>query len=108
MKFNFLTVCEIFFKLKFSKFIQNIRTLECFGKFLLIVPPSKNNLARIEAKTFASKARPPHIVRKAGKRFKKSQKFDVMDLIENYMGGPYASSVPCTVHKNGFYSLVWL
>lgn len=27
--------------------------------------------------------RPCYIVRKAGKRFKKSQKFDVMDLIEN-------------------------
>ena len=36
MKFNFLTVCEIFFKLKFSKFIQDIKTLESFGKFLLI------------------------------------------------------------------------
>ena len=33
----FLTVCEICFKLKFSKFIPNIRTLESFGKFLLIV-----------------------------------------------------------------------
>ena len=33
----------MFFKLKFSKFIQNIRTLESFGKFLLIVP-SKHNL----------------------------------------------------------------
>ena len=32
-----MTVCEIFFKLKFSKFIQDIRTLESFGKFLLIV-----------------------------------------------------------------------
>ena len=37
MKFNFLTVCEIFFKLKFSKFIQDIRTQESFVKFLLIV-----------------------------------------------------------------------
>ena len=46
--------------------------------------------------------RPCYIVRKAGKRFKKSQKFNVMDLIENDMGGPYAPSVPCTVHKNGF------
>ena len=36
-KINFLTVCVIFFELKFSKFIQNIRTLERFGKFLLIV-----------------------------------------------------------------------
>ena len=36
MKFNFLTVCEIFIKLKFSKSIQNIRTLENFGRFLLI------------------------------------------------------------------------
>ena len=43
-----------------------------------------------------------HIVRKAGKRFKKSQKFDVMDFIEIDMGGPYASFVPCTVHKNSF------
>ena len=32
-----MTVCEIFFKLKFSKFIQNIRTQNVFGKFLLIV-----------------------------------------------------------------------
>ena len=37
MKFNFLTVFEIFFKLKCSKFIQDIRTLERFGRFLLIV-----------------------------------------------------------------------
>ena len=37
LKFNFLTVCEIFFKLKFSKFFKDIRTLESFGKFLLIV-----------------------------------------------------------------------
>ena len=37
MKFNFLTVCEKFINLKFSKFIQDIRTLESFGKFLLIV-----------------------------------------------------------------------
>ena len=37
MKFNFLTVCEIFFKLKFSKFVIDIRTLERFGKFFLIV-----------------------------------------------------------------------
>ena len=29
-----------------------------------------------------------HIVRKPGKMFKKSQKFNVMDLIENNMGGP--------------------
>jgi hypothetical protein len=33
----FLTVCEIFFKLKFSKSILNIKTLDVFGKFLLIV-----------------------------------------------------------------------
>ena len=32
-----MLVCEIFFKLKFSKFLQNIRTLIVFGKFLLIV-----------------------------------------------------------------------
>ena len=32
-----MTVCEIFFKLKLSEFIQDIRTLESFGKFLLIV-----------------------------------------------------------------------
>ena len=32
-----MTVCEIFFKLKFSKFMQNIRTLIVFGKFLYIV-----------------------------------------------------------------------
>ena len=32
-----MTVCQIFFKLKFSKFIQNFRTLNVFGKFLLIV-----------------------------------------------------------------------
>ena len=37
MKLNFVTVCEIFFKLKFSNFIQDIRTVESFGKFLLIV-----------------------------------------------------------------------
>ena len=36
-KFDFLTVCQIFFKLKFSEFIQNFRTLNVFGKFLLIV-----------------------------------------------------------------------
>ena len=36
-KIKFLTVCEIFFKLKFSKFMQNIRALIVFGKFLLIV-----------------------------------------------------------------------
>ena len=34
---QFETVCEIFFKLKFSKFIQENRTLESFGKFLPIV-----------------------------------------------------------------------
>ena len=50
----------------------------------------------------------PHIVRKAGKKFKKSRKFNVLDLYEIDMGGPYAPSVPCTVHKNDFYSLVWL
>ena len=33
----FLKVCEIYFKLKFSKFNQNIGTLDIFGKFLLIV-----------------------------------------------------------------------
>ena len=49
-----------------------------------------------------------HIVRKAGKKFKKSRKFNVLDLYEIDMGGPYAPSVPCTVHKNDFYSLVWL
>ena len=32
-----MTVCQIFFKLKFSKFIQNFRTLDVFGKFILIV-----------------------------------------------------------------------
>ena len=32
-----LTVCEIFFQLNFSKFIQNFKTLNVFGKFLLIV-----------------------------------------------------------------------
>ena len=32
-----MTVCQIFFKLKFSKCIQNFRTLNVFGKFLLIV-----------------------------------------------------------------------
>ena len=37
LDFNFLTLCEILFKLKFSKFFQNISTLESFGKFLLIV-----------------------------------------------------------------------
>ena len=36
MKFNFLTGCEISFRLEFSKYIQD-RTLESFGKFLLIV-----------------------------------------------------------------------
>ena len=34
MKFNFLIVFEIFFKLKFSKFVQDIRALERFCKFL--------------------------------------------------------------------------
>ena len=34
---NLLTVCEIFSKLKLSKFIENISTLESFGGFLLIV-----------------------------------------------------------------------
>ena len=37
MKLNFLTIGEIFFKLKFSKSIQDIRTLKSFGKFLLMV-----------------------------------------------------------------------
>ena len=37
MKFNFLAVSEISFKIKFSKSIQDIRKLENFGKFLLIV-----------------------------------------------------------------------
>ena len=37
LQIHFLVVCEIFFKLKFSKFIQDIRTLESFGKCLLIV-----------------------------------------------------------------------
>ena len=32
-----MTVCQKFFKLKFSKVIQNFRTLNVFGKFLLIV-----------------------------------------------------------------------
>ena len=32
-----MALYEIFFKLKFSKFNQNIRTLDVFGKFLLIV-----------------------------------------------------------------------
>ena len=32
-----MTFGQIFFKLKFSKFIQNFRTLNVFGKFLLIV-----------------------------------------------------------------------
>ena len=50
----------------------------------------------------------PHIVRKAGKKFKKSRKLDVLDLYEIDKGGPYAPSLPCTVHKNDFYSLVWL
>ena len=54
------------------------------------------------------RAAAPHIVRKAGKKFKKCRKFNVLDLYEIDMGGPYAPSVPCTVHKNDFYSLVWL
>ena len=37
LNFNFLTVCEILFKLKFSRLNQNISTLDVFGKFLLIV-----------------------------------------------------------------------
>ena len=37
-----MTVCQIFFKLKFSKFIQNFRTLNVFGKFLLIVNVDNN------------------------------------------------------------------
>ena len=36
-----MTVCEIFFKLKFSKFKLNIRTLIVFGKFILIVYDTK-------------------------------------------------------------------
>ena len=32
-----MTVCQIFFKLKFSKFIQNFRTLNVFGRFFLMV-----------------------------------------------------------------------
>ena len=35
MKFNFWTVGEISFKQEFSKFIQDIRTLKSFGKFIL-------------------------------------------------------------------------
>ena len=38
-KIFFLTVGQIFFKLKFSKFIQNFRALNVFGRFLLIVYP---------------------------------------------------------------------
>ena len=33
---------------------------------------------------------PAHIVRKAGKKFKKSRKLDVLDLYEIDKGGPYA------------------
>ena len=36
-----MTVRQKFFKLKFSKFLQNFRTLNVFGKFLLIVIDSK-------------------------------------------------------------------
>ena len=32
-----MTVCEAFFKLKFSKIIQNISTLQSLGRFLFIV-----------------------------------------------------------------------
>ena len=32
-----MTVCEIFFKLKFGKFFQNFSTLYVFGSFFLIV-----------------------------------------------------------------------
>ena len=32
-----MTVCQTFFKLKFSKFNQNFKTLKVFGKFLFIV-----------------------------------------------------------------------
>ena len=34
---QFVTVCEIFFKLKFIKTIQNISTLQNLGRFLFIV-----------------------------------------------------------------------
>ena len=37
------SICEIFFKLKFSKFVQDIKTLERFGKFLLIVNLKENS-----------------------------------------------------------------
>ena len=37
MEIQFLDSWWIFFKLKFSKFIQNFRTLNVFGKFLFIV-----------------------------------------------------------------------
>ena len=32
-----MTVCEIFFKVKFGRYIQNFSTLDVFGKFILIV-----------------------------------------------------------------------
>ena len=69
--------------------------------------PSVESLVRYEA-DFRFGCATTHIVRKAGKKFKKSRKFNVLDLYEIDMGGPYAPSVPCTVHKNDFYSLVWL
>ena len=37
-----MTVCEIFFKLKFSKYMLNISRSNFFGKFVLIVKAKKN------------------------------------------------------------------
>ena len=42
-----LTVCEIFFKLKFSRVIHDIRTQESFGQFLLIVYNKSSSRARL-------------------------------------------------------------
>ena len=48
-------ICEIFFKLKFSKFVQDIKTLERFSKFLLIVNLKENS----ENTNFISQKRTP-------------------------------------------------
>jgi hypothetical protein len=55
MKFNFLTVCEIFFKLEFSKFVQDIRALDKFlPRFFRDVSPS-SYLGQTESLTGNSK-----------------------------------------------------
>ena len=58
-----MTVCQIFFKLKFSKCIQNFRTLNVFGNFFLIVYINSTTIfiiylmARGFGRSFVSKVR---------------------------------------------------